>query len=138
MPPPQLTAIAQVFEAFSAYDEFPMAITDDPRNGRGLICHGDGGVAWGNHPNCPGSVRKAQRPHIIALAIAIRAEASAPKGPFRHTAPGGQTLAQIAAARGTTPAHLAEVSAGAYTPQDITVLANLALPAGTPIYTSAP
>lgn len=138
MPAPQLTAVAQVLEAFSTYDGFPLAITDDPVSGRGLITHGDGGQAWGGHPQCPGNVRKAQRPHIIALAMAIRSEAAAPKGPFRHTAPGGQTLAQIAAARGTTAEHLASVSASAYTPQDVTVLAGLTLPAGAPYYTSNP
>lgn len=138
MPPPQLTAIAQIFEALSERDGFPLAITDDTVSGHGLITHGDGGVSWGNHPNCPGSVRRAQRPKIIALAMSIRAEGSAPKGPFRHTAPGGQTLAQIAAARGTTAQHLAGVSAGAYTDRDVTVLAGLPLPAGAPYYTSAP
>ena len=75
---------------------------------------------------------------IIALARAIRGEAEPPKGPFRHTAPGGQTLAQIAAARNTPPEHLAQVSAHAYTPEDVTVMAHLPLPAGTPYYTSNP
>lgn len=138
MPPPQLTTVAQVLEAFSEYDQFPLQITDDPHNGHGLITHGDGGVSWGNHPNCPGSVRKAQRPKIIALAMSIRAEGTPPKGPFRHTAPGGRTLGQIAAARGTTAQHLAGVSAAAYTDRDVTVLAGLPLPAGAPYYTAAP
>jgi N-acetyl-anhydromuramyl-L-alanine amidase AmpD len=69
----QITAFAQILEACSEYDGFPLQITDDPVNGHGLITHGDGEVSWGNHPNCPGSVRKAQRPQIIALAMAIRA-----------------------------------------------------------------
>lgn len=67
----QLTAFAQVLEACSARDGFPLQITDDV-NGTGLITHGDGGAAWGDHPDCPGTVRKAQRPQIIALAKAIR------------------------------------------------------------------
>ena len=71
MTPAQVTAFAQILEACSAYDGFPLQITDDV-NGTGLITHGDGGVNWGNHPNCPGNVRKAQRPQIIALAMAIR------------------------------------------------------------------
>lgn len=74
MTQPQMVAFAQILEACSAYDHFPLQITDDPVNGHGLITHGDGGVAWGDHPDCPGSVRKAQRPHIIALAMSIRAE----------------------------------------------------------------
>ncbi len=68
----QLTAFAQVLEACSARDGFPLQITNDV-NGTGLITHGDGGAAWGDHPDCPGPVRKAQRPQIIALAKAIRA-----------------------------------------------------------------
>jgi peptidoglycan hydrolase-like protein with peptidoglycan-binding domain len=68
----QITAFAQILEACSAYDGFPLQITDDPVNGHGLITHGDGGVAWGDHPDCPGDVRKAQRPQIIALAMSIR------------------------------------------------------------------
>jgi hypothetical protein len=71
MPPPQLTAGAQIIEACSAYDEFPLQITDNV-NGTGLICHSDGGNAWGGHFSCPGDVRKAQRPQIIALAMSIR------------------------------------------------------------------
>ena len=125
----QVKFFAQVLEACSAFDGFPLQVTDST-GGQGLILHSDGGVNWGNHPDCPGPVRAAQRPAIIALAKAIRAGAAA--GPFRHTAPGGQSLAQIAAARNTTPEHLAQVSAHAYTPEDVTVLAHLPLPAGTP------
>lgn len=72
MPAGQVATVAQIFEACATYDDFPLQSTDDPVNGHGLITHGDGGVAWGNHPDCPGSVRKAQRPAIIALAQEIR------------------------------------------------------------------
>lgn len=61
-----------------------------------------------------------------------------PAGPYRHTAPGGKTLAQIAAARGTTPAHLVQVTATALTPADITVNAGFSLPAGFVYYTTNP
>ena len=71
MPDFQLIAFAQILEATATRDEFPLVITDNV-NGTGLITHGDGGVAWGNHPDCPGDVRKAQRPEILALARAIR------------------------------------------------------------------
>jgi hypothetical protein len=135
--PAQVKTFAQILEACSAFDGFPLQVTDDV-NGHGLITHGDGGVPWGNHPDCPGSVRKAQRADIIMLASAIRSGFEPAKGPFRHTAPGGQTLAQIAAARNTTPEHLTSVSAAAYTPADLTVLAHIPLPAGTPYYTSNP
>ena len=59
-------------------------------------------------------------------------------GPYRHVAPGNRSLGQIAAARGTTPQHLAEVTMTALTPGDILDLAGLTLPAGTPYYTSNP
>ena len=68
----QVTTVAQIFSALAEHDGFPYAITDDPDNGHGLITHGDGGQAWGGHPDCPGSVRKAQRPEILARASAIR------------------------------------------------------------------
>jgi len=41
-------------------------------NGRGLILHSDGRAAWGNHLECPGNTRAAQRPVIVALAMSIR------------------------------------------------------------------
>jgi peptidoglycan hydrolase-like protein with peptidoglycan-binding domain len=78
MTQPQIVAFAQILEACSAYDGFPLQITDDPANGHGLITHGDGGVNWGNHPDCPGSTRKAQRPQIVALAMSIRQGATPP------------------------------------------------------------
>ena len=59
-------------------------------------------------------------------------------GPYRHVAPGNRTLAQIAAARGTTVQHLAEVTLGALTPQDIVTISGMPLPAGWPFYTSSP
>lgn len=60
------------------------------------------------------------------------------KGPYRHTAPGGRSLGQIAAARNTTPEHLVQVTAGALTAADIADLARLPLPAGFPWYSTNP
>lgn len=37
----------------------------------GFGWHGMGGRAWGNHPRCPGPIRLAQRPAILARARAI-------------------------------------------------------------------
>lgn len=112
MTAPQLLAVAQVLEALSAYDGFPLQATDDPVNGHGLITHGDGGVAWGNHPDCPGNVRRAQRPHIIALAMSIRQEAAVPASPsVRPWKTAGQdSLAQLAAAHKTTPAVILQLT----------------------------
>lgn len=69
----QITAFAQILEAFSAYDHFPLQVTDSV-DGYGLGWHGMGGAAWGGHPDCPGDVRKAQRGKIVTLAMAIRQE----------------------------------------------------------------
>lgn len=59
-------------------------------------------------------------------------------GPYRHVAPGNRSLGQIAAARGTTPGHLLQVTAGALTEADIAAIAGLPLPAGWPWYSSNP
>ena len=59
-------------------------------------------------------------------------------GPFRHVAPGNRSLGQIAAARNTTPQHLAEVTMTALTPGDVLDIAGLPMPAGTPYYTTNP
>jgi len=68
----QVTTVAQIYSALAERDGFEYAITDDPNHGNGLITHGDGGDAWGGHFDCPGKVRKAQRPEILARARAIR------------------------------------------------------------------
>jgi hypothetical protein len=98
MSPAQLTTFAQILEACATYDEFPLQITDVV-TGTGLITHGDGGVAWGDHPLCPGSVRKAQRPQIIALAQAIRA------GLDIWTTQGLRSLHDLAADSLASPVH---------------------------------
>jgi lysozyme len=59
-------------------------------------------------------------------------------GPFRHAAPGNRSLAQIAAARATTPGHLIDVTFPALTSADVADLAVLPLPAGFPYYTTDP
>jgi len=68
----QLTVFAQIYSALAERDGFGYAVTDNTASGRGLITHGDGGNAWGGHPDCPGPVRKAQRPEILARARAVR------------------------------------------------------------------
>ena len=70
--PVQLAASAQVFEAMSAFDGWPLRPCDNPNGGRGILFHADGGAAWGGH-DCPGPVRERQRPALIALARQIRA-----------------------------------------------------------------
>lgn len=90
----QLTAFAQIFEACSAFDGFPLQITDSP-SGQGLILHSDGGQAWGGHLQCPGPARAAQRPKIVALAMSIRQGGGT--GPKQWTAAGQLSLHDLAA-----------------------------------------
>jgi len=137
----QIAASAQLLECLSAFAGFPLQEANSPLE-RGYGVHYMGGAAWGGHtcPDVPPKpVRSLQRPAIIELAKAIRSGGSQPqRGPFRHIADGKQSLAAIAAARGTSPEHLLEVSAKAYTPADIAVLIRDPLPVGTPYYTSEP
>lgn len=65
---PQIATVGRLFAWLAAQDGFPIQVTDDPANGHGLICHGDGGAAWGGHLDCPGPIRSAQRDQIIAAA----------------------------------------------------------------------
>jgi hypothetical protein len=92
----QVTAFAQLFECLSAYAGFPLQVTDSV-NVQGLGIHSMGGVPWGDHPSCPGSVRAAQRPAIIALAKEIRA--GMPKGIYLSD--GTKSLRKIALSYGT-------------------------------------
>jgi hypothetical protein len=68
----QVTTFAQIYSALAERDGFGYAVPDDTQHGHGLITHGDGGAAWGGHPDCPGKIRKAQRPEILARARAVR------------------------------------------------------------------
>jgi hypothetical protein len=126
----QVATFAQILEAVSAYDGFPLQITDDTASGTGLITHGDGGVAWGNHPGCPGDVRKAQRPAIIALAKQIREGATVTD----VTADGKTTLRALANAHGHAPSELLRATAkqdGAF-PDEIAAWLNQELGAQVP------
>jgi lysozyme len=57
-------------------------------------------------------------------------------GPVRHLTQAGDTMGGIAAARNTTVAHIAEVSATAYTTADLAALEKAKLPAGIAWYSS--
>lgn len=75
--PAQITASAQLVECLSDFAGFPLQVSDSP-SVKGYGWHGMGGVAWGDHPDCPGDVRKAQRSQIVALAMAIRTPPAVP------------------------------------------------------------
>lgn len=108
----QVTAAAQLLEVLSRFAGFPLQVTDDV-NGQGLITHGDGGSAWGGHPDCPGPVRKAQRPAIVELAKQIRSGASSspPPGVREWTTAGQDSLGQLAAASHTDVATVLRLTA---------------------------
>jgi N-acetylmuramoyl-L-alanine amidase len=71
--PEQIETLAAVLELLSRVDGFPIQAADDPVNGRGFFHHSAGGAAWGGH-DCPGDVRRAQRPLVIARALEIRVD----------------------------------------------------------------
>ncbi len=66
----QVQTLGKLFAWISQNFNVPLVATDDP-NGSGLGWHGMGGDAWGGHLQCPGDPIKAQRPQILAVAIAI-------------------------------------------------------------------
>lgn len=67
----QIESNASLVEVLSRKDGFPLQATDNANGGKGVLHHSSGGKAWGAH-NCPGDVRRAQRPNIVKRAIAIR------------------------------------------------------------------
>lgn len=75
--PAQVTSAAQLLELLSRAGNFPLQVTNSTGT-EGYGWHGMGGAAFGGHYDCPGDVRKAQRPQIVALAIAIRQGTASP------------------------------------------------------------
>lgn len=65
--PAQIATFAKLYTWLHAQYGIPYVITDTPGQ-RGFITHGDGGVAWGNHPDCPGPLRGPQRQAILTAA----------------------------------------------------------------------
>jgi hypothetical protein len=110
--PEQVTASAQLVECLAAFAGFPLAVADSP-GGRGYGWHGMGGAAWGNHPDCPGPVRKRQRGAVITAAAAIRAGRGPAGGPVKWVTAGQLSLADLAAQHGTTAAGILSATAAA-------------------------
>lgn len=69
--PAQVEAAAQILVWLHAVYLVPIQATDDPVNGHGLGWHGMGGASWGGHFGCPGPAIVAQRPQILARALAL-------------------------------------------------------------------
>lgn len=67
----QIEAMAQIFAFIRrTWPSVPNQLTNSPAIG-GLGWHGMGGVAWGNHPDCPGDVNRALLPVILNRATII-------------------------------------------------------------------
>ena len=62
----QIGALADLFAWGMFTYSFPKRLAERPGQ-MGLGWHGMGGVAWGDHPGCPGDLRKAQRGAVLAL-----------------------------------------------------------------------
>jgi len=111
--PAQIAAGAQLLELLSRDDvgRFPIQISDSPTT-EGLGWHGMGGGAFGGHPDCPGDVRKVQRPQIVALAIAIRQGGTVTPPAVRQWVTAGMSsLEQLASQQHTTPAVILALTA---------------------------
>jgi hypothetical protein len=65
--PSQVAALADLYRWGHATFGWPLELAEQPGQ-PGFGWHGMGGVAWGNHPGCPGDLRKAQRQAILAAA----------------------------------------------------------------------
>jgi hypothetical protein len=66
----QVATFARLYawvEAHPAFGGFGYQLAESPGQ-KGLGWHGMGGAAWGGHTGCPGDLRKAQRPAILAAA----------------------------------------------------------------------
>lgn len=66
----QVDAVARIYAKGHLEEGWPFQLAEKPGD-RGLGWHGMGGKAWGNHPNCPGEIRKNQRPEILRRARLI-------------------------------------------------------------------
>jgi hypothetical protein len=66
----QVEVVAQLYARGVRDYGWPYALANSP-SGRGLGFHAMGGVAWGNHPDCPGQPIIDQRPAILARAQQI-------------------------------------------------------------------
>lgn len=66
----QVEAVAHIYAWGHAVFAWPWQVINDVTS-HGLGWHGAGGTAWGNHPGCPGDLRRAQRQGIITRAKEI-------------------------------------------------------------------
>lgn len=68
--PAQFEAAAQLYAWLVQVHNIPVQLAESP-SGQGLGWHGMGGVAWGNHPGCPGPANVALRPSNLGRVAQI-------------------------------------------------------------------
>jgi hypothetical protein len=109
----QIHATALLTEALSWHYGFPIQAATDPFTQHGVTLHSEGGVPFGDHPDCPGPVRGAQRPDILAAAKTIRSQREA--GGVTITSwksDGTLSLAELASRRKVAVSTVLRVTAG--------------------------
>jgi hypothetical protein len=105
----QLENVAKLYARGVREYGWPYQLADTPA-GRGLGYHAMGGVAWGNHPNCPGQPIIDQRQAILSRALTIN-NGSAPEDDM------GASFGPIEILPDTTSLCIPPVSAGAADPR---------------------
>ncbi|MFI0233169.1 N-acetylmuramoyl-L-alanine amidase [Streptomyces sp. NPDC017086] len=73
----QIEGVAQIYAWGHGEFGWPFVVVDSTTK-HGLTYHGVGTSAWGGHTGCPGDLRKAQRPAIIARAKQLAGETTVP------------------------------------------------------------
>lgn len=74
----QFEAAAQLYAWLVQVHGIPIQLAESP-SGRGLGWHGMGGVAWGNHPGCPGPANVALRPSNLVRVTQILGQGPSPE-----------------------------------------------------------
>jgi hypothetical protein len=93
----QIETVAQAYAEGVRTFGWALLVTHTPGS-PGLIMHADGGVAWGNHPGCPGTLRAAAATQIIARATEIVRGPQPPSGtPGNSTGTRGRSRAKVQA-----------------------------------------
>ncbi|AEH08057.1 MULTISPECIES: peptidoglycan recognition protein family protein [Protofrankia] len=78
--PEQIESVAVAYADGVHAFGWALAVTDTPGQS-GLITHGAGNLAWGNHPGCPGAIRAGQRQQIVVRAAQIVGGSASPTQP---------------------------------------------------------
>ena len=68
----QILAVAHIYMWGMSKYKWPLTLANVVGQ-KGLAYHGMGGIPWGDHPGCPGTIRTAQRTQILVVAGATMA-----------------------------------------------------------------